>query len=126
MLTDPFGLDPAHDAYICFVRIHTPVAKIHKGRGGHDSDLLHQDDGLLQLGLEGVAVTGVAIKRFSPHDEAALECAGNAQFVTELVRCAGFALAYAVHLEGVPAVELGLSAHRLASSALALDAFGFV
>ena len=41
--------------------------------------VLHEDSGPLELGLEGMAVIRVASKRFGPHDEVALDCAGNAQ-----------------------------------------------
>ena len=88
--------------------------------------VLHQDAGLLQLGLEGVPVIRVAMKRFGPDDEVALERAGNAHFGTKLVRCTRFALADAVHLGGVPAVELGLPAPRLGAELCGLFGIGLL
>lgn len=73
-----------HDAHICVVCIHTPVAQVVKGPSGIDTAVLHEDGGLLELGLERVAVIRFAMKRFGSHDKVEIERAGNAHLDIQL------------------------------------------
>ena len=74
---DALALAPVHDVNAWIVGIHPTVTQVHKGRGRLAASVLHQDGLLLQLGVEGVAVVGVAVEGTGPHDQVAPQHAGN-------------------------------------------------
>jgi len=107
-------------------RIHPRVAQIHKRRCGLDRTVLHQDRGLLELFAQGVSVIRMAMEGPRTHDQVALERAGDAHLDAELIRRSRLTLADALHLRGMPSVELGAALWRLALAALRCDALGLL
>lgn len=65
---DTLGFAPVHDVHLRVVGVYAAVAQIHKGGAGLAPGVLHQNAGLLELGVEGVAVIGVVAKRLGPGD----------------------------------------------------------
>lgn len=88
-----------------------------------DPVVLHQDGGLLQLSIQGVAVIRVTWKGPGSHDQVAFEGGGNAHLDPELVGLSAFALANALDLRGVKGVELAFALTILLGCGLRPDAF---
>jgi len=111
---EALGLTPVRDCKARVVGFHAAVAEVHHRGGGCGASVLHQDGGLLDLLVQGVAVERCAAERSCTDDKVALGCDSNTHLGAELERRASLALAEAVHLRCVPAVELGLATGLLA------------
>ncbi len=120
----PLGLTPMCDGQPWVVGIHAAVTEVNHRRGGLDADVLQQDGGLLDLLVQRMAIKRSTAECTGADDEIALGDDGDAHLGAELKRRAGLALAEAVRLGGVPAVQLGLSAFDLLALGLVEDPAG--
>jgi len=117
---------PVFDLDVRVVLIHTPVAQVGIDHLRPDAQALHQDRALFDLLVHGMPVIRIAGKASGAHDQVALERHGQAHLHAKLVGVATLALGDALDLRGMPAVELGPVAHRLAATSLCHQPFGLV
>jgi hypothetical protein len=87
---------------------------------------LASDGALLDLFVHHVTVIRVSGKALSTHDQITPERPGQTDLHTKFVGVAALALADALHLWRVPAVELGALIHRFAAGSLRNQAFGLL
>ncbi len=85
LLRHAFKLAAVLDVYILVVLLQSSVARVNDGRFWHHTGSLHQDAGLLNLFIQGVAVVRVASKASGANNECDFERGGNAHLHTKLV-----------------------------------------
>jgi hypothetical protein len=126
LIGEPLVFAPVFDLDIRVALVHTPVAQVWVHHLMLDAQARHQDGALLNLLMHRVPVIRVADKAPGTHDQIALERHGQTDLHTKLVRVTTLALADALHLWRVPAVELGAVTHRFAAAGLSDQPFGLV
>lgn len=83
LLAQCLGFAPVLDVQAGVVFVHPTIAQVYKGRLRLDAGGLHQDGGLLDLFVEGVAVIRVTGEGPGTDDQVALEGAGQAHLDAE-------------------------------------------
>ena len=126
LIGQPLVLASVFDLDIRAVLVHAPVAQVGVHQLEFNALALHHNGALLNLLVHGVTVIRVAWKAPGAHDQIALEPHGQTEFDAKFIRVAALALADALHLGRVPALELGSVVYCLSAAGLRDQAFGLV